>query len=141
MMALVRSFIQHFLFNQGGRNVNDKNAQIIIGAYYELPDGRIALTVGWDGLDRTVRYHFDTDEPSGKISETGIKSWKYRADLKDFPNARDPRLPYVFDLYWDLKFTSDLQRFLQQDYHEDMEEVRALALEHGLTIGAPAPKI
>lgn len=112
----------------------DKTVDVVIGAFYELPDGRIARTYGWSGADRMVSYYFDTDEPAGSIFEGDMANWKHRRDLNDFPNARDPRLPYVFDLHWDLKHISELENTLRSGAHDDIDEIRMMAAEHGLPV-------
>jgi hypothetical protein len=81
-----------------------------------------------------VSYCFDTDEPAGSIFEGDMAEWKLRRDLTDFPNARDPRLPYVFDLYWDIKHKSELEHILRQGTHADIDEIRLLVAEHGLSV-------
>lgn len=107
---------------------------VVIGIFYELPDGRIARTYGWSGTSRMVAYYFDTDEPRGSISSDDMADWKQRRDLTDFPNARDPRLPYVFDLFWDLKHISELNQVLRAGEHDDIDEIRAMVTEHNLPI-------
>ena len=69
-----------------------------IGIYYELPNGQIAYTYGWDGRNKTISYRFDDKQGGRTISQKEFDTWKPRRDLNDFPNATDPRLPYIFDL-------------------------------------------
>jgi hypothetical protein len=114
--------------------MTDKREDVVTGGFYELPNGRIAKTYGWNGITRMVAYYFDTDEPSGQVSEADIKSWKRRSDLHDFPNARDPLLPYVFDLHWDIKHMSELEKVLREGIHEDIEEIRSLVSECGILV-------
>ena len=109
--------------------VND----IIVGVYYELPDGRIAYTYGFNGTSKTVVYYFDDDNGSHSVSYDEIQTWKMRRDLKDFPNARDPRLPYVFDLYWDLKYLSDLKAAIENN-HDDLDSIRAAMTDHSIAV-------
>jgi len=106
--------------------------EIVIGSFYEDPDGRIARTFGWDGSTRTVSYHYDDGKGGRAVSEADFASWKRRADLRDFPNARDPRLPYVFDLFWDVKHLSELPELLANDEERDavLEKMR----EHGIPL-------
>lgn len=90
----------------------EKN-QIVIGAYYETLDKKIAYTyeTGPDG----ITYRFDDDSGGHLISREEFIKWKRRDDLRDFPNARDPRVHYVFDLNYDLKYTSDVIRHLRDN--------------------------
>ena len=87
---------------------------VVVGAIYELPDKRFVRTFGWDGhvKDPIVSYYFDNGKGGLTCPYSETKSWKLRNDLKDFPNARDPRLPYEFDLHWDIKYRSDLVKAL-----------------------------
>lgn len=107
---------------------------VVIGAFYELPDGRIAKTYGWSGAGRIVSYAFDDDFGGRSISEGECSAWKARPDLRDFPNARDPRLPYAFDLHWDIKHHSQLVEALA-DGGMEVELRRAMA-EHGVRLTA-----
>ncbi len=114
--------------------MTDKLVNAVIGAFYELPDGRIVRTYGWGGSTRRVSYRFDTDDAPGSIFEDDMVDWKLRRDLSDFPNARDPRIPYEFDLYWDLKHMSELERVLRARDHDDIDEICALVASYGLTV-------
>jgi hypothetical protein len=113
--------------------MSENKNQFVIGAFYELPDGRIARTFGWDGKTREAAYYFDTDEPRRSANEEEIAAWVRRDDLTDFPNARDPRVPWNFDLHWDIKHLSELKRALRFG-HEDIDEIRAMVVEHNLPI-------
>lgn len=104
-----------------------------IGIHYELPDGRIAFTYGWNGRDNTVSYYFDDDSGAHEVHQDEFNTWKPRHDLSDFPNARDPRLPYVFDLFWDIKRVSQLRLELARGHSED-SAIRKMAREHGIDV-------
>lgn len=104
--------------------------QIVIGTFYELPCGKIART--FSSGPTGVGYYLDDGNPSKVISAQEIvESWLLRRDLKDFPQARDPILPYCFDLFWDIKYTSELKRVLASKDHDDYEQVLAMAKDHG----------
>lgn len=104
--------------------------QIVIGTFYELPCGKIARTFSSGQVG--VGYYLDDGKPSKIISAQEIvDGWLLRRDLKDFPHARDPILPYCFDLFWDIKYTSELNRVLAEKDHEDYEQVLAMAKDHG----------
>jgi hypothetical protein len=100
-----------------------------IGILYELSDGRIVMTFGFNNVKKTVSYYEDGCG-SQEVSFDEFNSWTPRRDLQDFPNAKDPRLPYVFDLYWDIKYMSQLRQILIG--HDDEKELRELILKFGL---------
>lgn len=110
------------------------DSDIIIGAYYELDNGSIAYLVGWNGLAKTGEYKTDNGKKVSyhSVSLEQFQTWKVRRDLHDFPNASDSRLPYVFDLFWDLKYTSDLKRELAG--HDAEDEIRQTMAEHKIKI-------
>jgi hypothetical protein len=108
------------------------DTNVIVGAFYELPDGRIAYTVQWDGVARAVGFHCDGCARE-TVSEEEFGTWVLRSDLRDFPNAIDPRLPYEFDLWWDIKQLSELREALATG-HEDAEDMRDLAQRCGIDL-------
>lgn len=113
---------------------NDDAVDITVGIYYELPDGKIAFTYGFDGRKKVVSYYFDDAKGGRSVDyETLNKTWRPRRDLSDFPNARDPRLPYYFDLMWDIKYTSEMRAALA-DGHEDSQAIRAKLAEHNIKL-------
>jgi hypothetical protein len=93
--------------------MEQEKKEIIIGAYYETLDNKIVYTYG-SGPDG-IKYRFDDDSGGHLISKEDFFKWKIRNDLRDFPNARDPRVPYIFDLNYDLKYTSDVVRYLKDN--------------------------
>lgn len=105
---------------------------IVVGQFYELPDGKIARLFGANGPSQTVRYYFDDAQGERTAHASEISQWVRRPDLADFPNARDPRLPYVFDLFWDLKYLSCLREELEG--HSDEAEIRAKMAEHNIKL-------
>lgn len=94
--------------------------EILVGIHHERPDGSIVRSYG-AGPDYVLWY--DNDRNYGKATHAEYATWKHRRDLKDFPNARDPLLPYVFDLYWDIKYLSELRRAVQDEWFEDRAEL------------------
>jgi hypothetical protein len=106
---------------------------VAAGVHYELPGGKIAYTYGFDDTKKTVMYRFDDDKGGRTADYATVKAWKPRPDLKDFPNARDPRMPYYFDLVWDLKYTSDVRAALDSG-HDESEKIRAALREHGIVL-------
>jgi hypothetical protein len=57
--------------------------------------------------------------------------WQIRHDVQDFPNAKNPRLPYAFDLLWDLKYYSQLKGSVLTKKHHDC------AKQHGIDLADP----
>lgn len=102
---------------------------VYINVLHEMPDGKIVRTYGANKF--SVSY-FDNERNYGNVCIKDYLTWKLRRDLKDFPNAKDPILPYVFDLHWDIKYLSDLIRFLPG--HDDEDEIRELMVKHNISI-------
>lgn len=111
----------------------------VIGILYETPSGEIVRTFGWDGRTREVRYYFDDGAGGRTASEAEFDTWKPRPDLEDFPNARDPRLPAIFDLVWDLKYQSELPQALEDASEEDARHMRTLLDRFGIVIDEVEP--
>jgi hypothetical protein len=107
-----------------------ESEHITVGIYYELPNGKIAYIYGCHGVTRKVSCCFEEGDPFLATFKE-IKQWKKRDDLKDWPNAKDPKLPYVFDLYWDIKRESELVRVLKEG-HSDMSDILSTIKKHDL---------
>lgn len=107
------------------------DADIVIGTFYKIPSGEVVYTYGWDGRKKEVHYRTE-DGPGRNATEKEVATWE-RLHIRDFPNAKDPRLPYVFDLLWDIKYMSQLRRELRG--HVDEKEIRQTMKEHGVTLG------
>ena len=85
---------------------------VVVGGFHRSPEGRVARVFGWSGLTRIVSFAFDDDTGAHKLPEAEFSKWEYLPGLEDFPDARDPILPYEFDLIWDVKTRSGLVRLL-----------------------------
>jgi hypothetical protein len=110
---------------------------IVVGGFYETSDGRIARVSGWNGSTRKARYEFDDDAGDHEIDEEAFGAWIRREDLADFPNARDPVLPYIFDLIWDVKTRSRLVRLLSGGEHDgDLPEIMRIMEENSIVLTA-----
>lgn len=116
-----------------GVAASGESGNLVIGTFYEIADGRIVRTYGCDGRAGTIKFYFDDDTGSHAVTFAEAHSWKRRQDLADFPNARDPRLPYEFDLHWDIKHVSELKALLKEG-HEDIDEIRAQMKTHKIFI-------
>ncbi len=87
--------------------------EIIVGAFYRRshkPLDVVRTTGGGPG-----RIHgYDAKGKPFETTPEGMRSWTLlRAN--DFPHSPDPRLPYVFDLHWDVKYVSQLQHIEVRD--------------------------
>jgi hypothetical protein len=111
---------------------------ISLGIHYEMPNGKIAYVYGFCG--GFVSYYLDGYR-EGKISVDEFKQWKPREDLYDFPNAEDPRLPYAFDLYFDIKHVSDLLRELNPETSyltpDKVQALKSLVRKENLVASLP----
>lgn len=110
---------------------------IRLGSYYETDTGEIVYVFGVS--DGKLMYFYDDDRvhtPEVTVDHLH-KHWKL-TDLRDFPSARDPRLPYVFDLFWDIKYLSELKRELAKPDCEGA--LWEKAIEHGYATEADKPK-
>jgi hypothetical protein len=106
---------------------------VTVGIYYALPSGTIAYTYGFNDAAKTISYRLDDDHGARTATYAELEAWTPRSDLKDFPNASDPRLPYVFDLRWDLKYLSDLRNAIESR-HADLTQMLELAASNGIVV-------
>jgi len=96
---------------------------VIVGMFYETPEGKIVRTSGWDGRTNSIIYQLDVGDIEYTASVDDYNKWSKREDLKDFPNNPDPILPYVFELFWDMRCISDLKTdLLGHEYEEEIRE-------------------
>ena len=82
--------------------------------YFELPDGQIGYVCGMNKSENVVRYYLDDDVGVRCATFKAYFKWTIRRDLKDFPNARDPMLPYEFDLLFNIKRKSELENKIKE---------------------------
>ena len=112
-----------------GWQKKSKERNNTVGIHYELPDGRIAYTYGF--MENTIMYYFDDGKGGRSATDAEFQTWTPRRDLRDFPNARDPRLPDEFDTLWDIKYMSELRRVLR-DETEDVVAIRRRMAQLGI---------
>lgn len=106
---------------------------IVIGRFYEAPDGRIDKTCGWNDKRTCVLAYFDDDAGPFPIAEVDFRSdWTRQPDLRDFPNARDPLLPREFELFCGVRQRSGLVRLLGTA--EDTSTAVAAMVECGIAL-------
>jgi hypothetical protein len=102
-----------------------------IGIYYEVPDGRVAYVFRWNR--GVIGYYFNDGFGSREATEEEFQTWKPRRELRDFQDQKDFRLPYVFDLLWDIKRVSQL-RYALEHGHEDETSIREEMARCGITV-------
>ena len=81
--------------------------------------------------DNHVSLYYE-DGSTIRLDENEILKWNERKDLKDFPNSKDPVLPYVFDLFFDLKRISDLKEFIHE--RGETDDIKELMLENNIKV-------
>ena len=109
------------------------NTQIIIGVFYELSNGEIIYVYGKSITSTTAIFcYYAVDGNAKTVVAAETRNWKERRDLRDFPNTTDPKLPYDFDLYWDIKRISDLKRELVG--HRFEKQIRQAMVTHGIVL-------
>jgi hypothetical protein len=109
-----------------------QDCPVIIGCFYETGKG-VAYVYG--GGSGNVNYYYDDDNPSQSCTYGDCSKWVKLA-IRDFPNARDPRLPYDFDLHFDIKYMSQLKMQLagELDWCHDMDYLHELIAHHGIKV-------
>lgn len=104
---------QYVGFNSGGSN----------GYFYQRSADPLDV-VFIDGSDRENFQCHDAKMKSFSATAEQADTWTQLA-VNDFPNSPDPRLPYAYDLSWDIKRVSDLSRMpsLSQVDRSNREQV------------------
>jgi hypothetical protein len=113
--------------------IKSEDQEVYIGCYYEMPDGKIACLTCWNGIKKTFSFYCDDGLGLQESPCEELKKWVLCRDLNDFPNSSDPRLPYVFDLFWDLKRVSELRYGLEHG-HEDSDLIRDEMVRWGISL-------
>lgn len=111
---------------------------ITVGGYYAMPDGNIAYVYG-NGMGKFSYSTCNGKEITGHNDRpwSEFVGWSEKLDLKDFPNQFDPRLPYDFDLFYDIKRLSQLKWHLnpanESDFSsDDLADMREMAKTHNI---------
>lgn len=105
---------------------------IVGGCYYDTGAG-VALIYGFMG-DR-IMYRYDDHREHQSCTHAEASKWK-KLDIRDFPNARDPKLPYDFDLHYDIKYLSQLKMELNGELNwcNDHKHLHELIKLHNIII-------
>lgn len=105
--------------------------KLVIGGFCEFPDGRIASVIGWNSLEQSYQCRFENGQ-SIIVSKFDRHFIKSRADLFYFPDAKDPHLPYEFDMMYGIKNLSDLKAEINRGIHKD--DLLIMARHHNIKI-------
>lgn len=111
-----------------------KSGDLCVGRYYSTQYGvfrinhidNIGKMVGWTSVKKTKGIRYKYQHGASLIEHT--KDW-IELDIMDFPESVDRRLPYVFDLLFDIKTMSQLRRELK---HEHKQELLELMKDYGI---------
>lgn len=88
---------------------NNKNEKQVLmaGVYYLTETNNVIYSYGF--ADNCL-LAYDDNNMSYKIASNVSSTLKLLNKVRDFPNAKNPRLPYEFDLHWDIKRTDELSK-------------------------------
>ena len=112
-----------------------KNTRVL-GGYYRRPvEGDVVMTYGvGPGF---VMFRTEDGEGTSGSRET-MDAWELLEGARDFPNAKDPRLPSEFDLHYDTHTLSQLaQEFDGLDNAVNDPSVAALCRTYGVDLRDP----
>ena len=110
--------------------------KVVGGGFYRRPiEGDVVLTYG--GSDEWV--HWQTDDGLyGRATRNEMDTWDFLEGARDFPDAKDPRLPYEFDLYYDVHRVSQLAReFGGLEYALKDDHIMGMCESYGIDLRNP----
>lgn len=111
-----------------------------IGFFYRhKTTGEVVYT--YEGGGRPMRISTQTEDRPGspcrvmslKVEEF-LRHYELMPEARDFPDAWDPRLPYEFDLWYDIKLTSELVRLLASAGTSEVEHLYRLCSQYGVNV-------
>jgi hypothetical protein len=127
----------------GGTEQVQGEGAVVIGGFYQTPEGRIAEVLSRERLYGFLIYSYDDDLGPHVVSADELATWTYRPELTDFPHARDPKLPSEFVQQWGIKHRSELGLYLRNcDFHTG-EDIREALTKHDIpdpTLQSVPPK-
>lgn len=114
----------------------------VVGIYYQDPKGIIWY---YYGSTKTHIIVYNSQDKHKKITKKQFQKWKPREDLVDFADTKNPRLPYIFDLFFDIKRTNEFLAYFnahdstdfREDVHgflEDLSEEDKIIFSNGIQI-------
>ena len=75
--------------------------EVVIGAFHQRSANPTDVVFTVSGGGGSV-HEYDARMKSFNVEDTTVLTWT-ALTVNDFPNSRDPRLPYIYDLHWDIK--------------------------------------
>lgn len=107
---------------------------LIIGAYYFKPDGICVYVYACHNDENGIPYYYyrEEEKDGSKILAKDCQDWVISTS-GDYPNTKDPRVPYIFDLIWDIKRVSDIKKHIEC-YPNDRDAIIACIKSEGLDI-------
>lgn len=119
---------------------NTRKNQLKLGKYYRMDNGEIAHIYGAERQDDIyTKYKYQCLDIHGyrtpkEIDAQKTKKWVEQPELTNIPGDKDPRIPYEFDLNYDLKTISDLQRALTHASIEEKNELHLLMKKYNISL-------
>lgn len=109
---------------------------ILMGGFYRRPvEGDVVMTWGF-GPGYVV--YASEDGPGARATRDEMDTWDFLEGARDFPNAKDPRLPYEFDLYYDVHRLSQLiHDFGGLESALRADHIKALCKSYGIDLRDP----
>lgn len=111
-----------------------------IGFFYRhRQSGQVVGTNGGGGVPPTIDFYTESRPGSPRQSASApvdefLAQYEFLPELTDFPDAWDPKLPYEFDLYYDIQFTSELVRLLTTCGPTKKDHLLRLCSTYGLNV-------
>lgn len=111
-----------------------------IGFFYRhRQSGQIVGTNGGGGVPMKIHFYTESRPGSPRHEESApaeefLAQYELLPGLTDFPDAWDPKLPYEFDLLYDIQFTSELVRLLSICGPTQKGHLLRLCSTHGLNV-------
>ena len=101
--------------------------ELIIGAFYEKPNGEIVKI--FYGNNKGIYKYNKLNKFNLVTHISQCQKWKMRGDLRDYPNNPNPTLPYCFDLFFDIKTMDGLK-----DEISKLRELEKMAKENHIEV-------
>lgn len=85
-----------------------EKTEVVIGAFYQRSTNPLDVVYTVGGGPGYI-HGYNAKMKSFNTTPEEVLKWTQLA-VNDFPHSPDPRLPYVYDLNWDIKYLSQLRR-------------------------------
>ena len=108
---------------------------LVLGFYRRPIDGDVVHTSCY--INGMIHWQTDGGE-HGQVTCEELSIWEFLNGAHDFPDAKDPRLPYEFDLWYDVHNVSQLVReFGGWDNVLGDEHIQALCSSYDIDLRNP----